>query len=85
MTDKKFLTRYATLLRLASLRLKTPLVIEVQDQRQPVIHDIVAEARELGMSADSVMLAEHNEGLGGIAKATTYGLVHALACKALLA
>jgi hypothetical protein len=85
VTDKDFLCFYATLLTLAGRKLGQKLWVEVQDQHQPVIHDIVGEAVELGMPADTVMLAEHNEGLGGIAKATTYGLTHALAVKALLA
>lgn len=80
VTDRAFLRLYGTLLKTAATAAKIPLVVEVQDQHQPVIHDIVKEARELGMPADSVMLAEHNES----GSAAAYGAVHAAALRALL-
>lgn len=61
VTDKKFLERYALLFKIAAAKLKKNLVCEVQDQHQAVIHDIVAEARELGMAANTVALIENNE------------------------
>jgi hypothetical protein len=79
-TDRSFLSLYATLLKLAAAKLEIPLVVEVQDQHQPVVHDIVKEARELGMPADSVALIEHNES----GNAAAYGAVHAAALRALL-
>lgn len=75
VTDLSFLRRYATLLRVAALRLGRPVVAEVQFQHQPVVHDLIREAMELGMPANSVMLAEHNES----GSPTFYGLLHALA------
>lgn len=86
VTDEAFLKRYAALLeRAAVLAGKPNFKVEVQRQHQPVIHDIIAEARELGMPADSVMLVEHNEGgPGGLGNAPLYGRLHALALGALL-
>jgi len=79
-TDRRFLTHYANLLKLVAIKLQIPLVVEVQDQHQPIVHDIVREARELGMPADSVALIEHNES----GNAAAYGAVHAAALRALL-
>jgi hypothetical protein len=79
VTDRAFLERYALLLRLASINLGTPKIIEVQNQHQPVVHDIVAEARDLGMKPDKVALIEHNES----GDTTAYGKMNAMAIKAL--
>lgn len=80
-TDKEFLRHYATLLKLASIELGQPAVIDVQDQTKPIIHDIVRESRELGIPANSTMLVEHNES----GCAPLYGAMHARAVRALLA
>lgn len=88
VTDKDFLRRYATLLNLAALKLgKSDFAAEVQDQHQPIVHDILLEARELGMPSDAVMLVEHNEGSdrGELGNAPLYGALHAMAIGALLA
>jgi len=86
VTDEAFLKRYATLLNVAALSLgKKDFRAEVQHQHQPVIHDIVKEARELGMPADSIMLVEHNEGgPGDLGNAQLYGKLHAMALGALV-
>lgn len=87
VTDKDFLRRYVTLLNLAALKLgKGDFKAEVQDQHQPIVHDIIKEARELGMPADAVMLVEHNEGgPGELGNAPLYGALHAMALGVLLA
>ena len=85
VTDESFLKRYAALLRLAALSSGKDVRVEVLPQHQPIIHDIVAEARELGMSADAIMLAEHNEGgPNGLGNAHLYGRLHAKALKSLV-
>ena len=61
VTDKKAMEEFAGRLRLAASELDRKARIEVQDQHQDVIHDIVAEAREVGLPAESVMLVECNE------------------------
>lgn len=85
VTDESFLKRYAALLKIAAeLSGKKGARIEVQRQHQPVIHDIILEARELGMPADAVMLVEHNEGgPNGLGNASLYGRLHAMAIRAL--
>lgn len=85
VTDEAFLKRYATLLKLAALTVgKKDVRVEVLRQHQPIIHDIVTEARELGMPADAVMLVEHNEGgPNGLGNAPLYGRLHAMALRAM--
>lgn len=80
-TDKEFLRHFATLLKLASIELGQPAMVDVQDQTKPIVHDIVRESRELGVPADSTMLVEHNES----GNAALYGAMLARAIKALLA
>lgn len=80
VTDRKFLERYALLFKIAAAKLGKNLVCEVQGQHQPVIHDIITEARELGMKADAVSLIENNES----SDPDLLGRCHALVVKSLL-
>lgn len=80
VTDKTALEDYASRLRFAVKQLGRKARIEVQDQHQKIVHDIIKEARELGMPADRVVLAEHNES----GNPALYGCLHERAIQSLL-
>jgi len=61
VTDKKCMEELATRLRAGAKDLNRKAWVEVQDQHQEVIHDIIAEAKELGLPSGSIMLIECNE------------------------
>jgi hypothetical protein len=61
VTDKKAMEEFAGRLKAAAKEIGRKAVIEVQDQHQQVIHDIVTEAKELGLPSKSIMLVECNE------------------------
>jgi hypothetical protein len=80
VTDEAFARQYATLLRLAGLKLGKPIVVEAQTQHQPVQHDIINECCELDVDKKAFALVECNES----GDAALYGLVNAMAVKALI-
>lgn len=80
VTDRKFLDHYALLFKIAAARLGKKLACEVQGQHQPVVHDIITEARELGMKANTVALIENNES----SDPDLLGRCHALVIRSLL-
>lgn len=80
VTDLAFARHFATLLKVAALKLGKRAVVEVQNQHQPVIHDIVKEAGEFGMSPKTYLLVEYNESGDG----KLYGQMSALAIKSLV-
>ncbi len=61
VTDRAAMEEFAKRLRTGAKELDREAVIEVQDQHQDVIHDIIAEAKELGLPSESIMLIECNE------------------------
>ena len=61
VTDKKSMEEFAARMRSAAKELDRKAWIEVQDQHQDVVHDIVAEAKEIGLPSKSIMLVECNE------------------------
>jgi hypothetical protein len=80
VTDKAALEDYAVRLRKAAKQLGRLVRVEVQDQHQKVVHDLIREARELGMPADRVILAEMNES----GNPALYGCLHDMAIRTLL-
>lgn len=61
VTDKKSMEEFAARMRSAAKELDRKTWIEVQDQHQDVVHDIIAEAKEIGLPSRSIMLVECNE------------------------